>query len=77
MFNKDLLKSIDAYRHGDADLGTLEWDTLMHFFENDCIEYTLEKLRDEWLSEADAVDVANSSDAYPYYCDFLDMYLIN
>jgi hypothetical protein len=49
----------------------------MHFFENDCIEYTLEKLRDEWLSEADAVDVANSSDAYPYYCDFLDMYLVN
>jgi hypothetical protein len=49
----------------------------MHFFENDCIEYTLEKLRDKWLSEDEAVDVANSSDAYPYYCDFLDMYLVN
>jgi len=77
MFNKELLKAIDAYRHGDADLGTLEWDELMHRFEQDCIEYTLDKLRDKGLSEEEAVDIANSADAYPYYCDFLDMYLVN
>lgn len=77
MFNKDLLKAIDAYRNGDAIPWSLEWDTLMHFFEDDCREYTLGKLYEKGFSDDEAADFVNSADADPYYCEFLDMYLVD
>ena len=75
--NKELLKAIDAYRNGLAEPGSIEWDELMHFFEKDCIEYTLEKLYEKWFSSEDAADFVSSPDSYQYFCDFLDMYLLS
>ncbi len=75
--NKNLLKAIDAYRNGWAEPGSIEWDELMHYFQDSCIEYTMEKLYEKGFNEEDAADFVNSADSYPYFCDFLDMYLLN
>lgn len=75
--NKDLLKAIDEFRHGGADMWSIEWDTLMHFFENACREYALDKLYEQWFSDEEAVDLIDSQKGYQLYVDYLSMYLCN
>ena len=77
MTNKDLLKAIDAYRNGWAEAGSLEWDTLMYFFKDDCVDYTIQALFDKWYDDSTIDEVLGTADEYPYFCDFLDMYLCN
>lgn len=75
MSNKDLLKAIDEFRNGGAEMWSLEWDTLMHFFEDACREYALGKLYEQWFSDEEAVDLIDSPRGYQLYVDYLSMYL--
>ena len=73
--NKDLLKAIDSFRHGGADIGSIEWDTLMFYFEDACREYALEKFYDMWLDDDQTQEAVDSPRGYEFYVDYLLMYL--
>lgn len=73
--NKDLLKAIDEFRKWNAAVGSLEWDTLMFFFEDACREFALEKFYDMWLDDDQAQEAVDSPRGYEYYIEYLQMYL--
>ena len=73
--NKSLLIAIDEFRKWNADIGSLEWDTLMHFFEDACREYALDKFYDMWLDDEHAQDAIDSPRGYEFYVEYLQMYL--
>lgn len=75
MSNKDLLKAIDEFRNGGAEIWSLEWDTLMHFFEDDCRNFALQKFYDQGFTDDEAIDMLNSPRVYDLYVEYLSMYL--
>lgn len=75
--NVDLLQAISKFRDGDACPGSVEWDTLMHFFEDACREYAIEKLYNKWFSDDEAVDMLDTEIGDQLYIDYLEIYLVN
>ena len=73
--NKDLLRAIDEFRRWNAEPWSLEWDTLMYFFEDACREYAIEKFYERGLSDEQAQDLVDSPRGHEYYIEYLDMYL--
>ena len=73
--NKQLLKAIDEFRRGYAEMWSLEWDTLMYYFEDACRDYALEHFYEMWFTDDEAVDLLDSPRGYQLYVDYLTMYL--
>ena len=47
----------------------------MHFFEEDCREFALQKFYDQGFTDDEAVDMVDTPRGYDLYIEYLSMYL--
>ena len=73
--HKPLLKAIDEFRNGNARPGTLEWDTLMYYWEDACIESAIQELADKWYTSEEIDSLQGTPKWYDLFEEYLMMYL--
>lgn len=70
-----LLLAIYAFRCGDAEPWTTEWDTLMYYFEKDCYEYAYDLLSSKDYTDEEINKIIDTPAWYEMYINYLAMYL--
>lgn len=75
--HKPLLQAIDEFRNWGARPWTLEWDTLMYYWEDDCIQSATQELYDKGYTDEEIEQLQWTPKWYDLFEEYLMMYLCN
>jgi hypothetical protein len=73
----NLLEAIQKYRWWQVEVGSLDWDTLMHYFWDACDSYVKDRMFEDGFDTDQVADAEWTDVWYKYQKMFFDYYLIS